>query len=99
MTLTDSPGPTADGDDYVSLSYAQLHWANGQTRAGWLQMGEGYAFSAAVAAAVVRAQLAGTVPAGAHTPAAVLGPQLAYQAGATLVIDEAKSTPARENMQ
>ncbi|HXA10904.1 MAG TPA: saccharopine dehydrogenase NADP-binding domain-containing protein [Mycobacterium sp.] len=93
VTLTDSPGPAADGDDYVSLSYAQLDWANGETRAGWLRMGDGYAFSGKVAATAVRAQLAGEVPPGAHTPAAVLGPQLAYQAGATLVIDQANSTP------
>jgi short subunit dehydrogenase-like uncharacterized protein len=97
VTLTDSPGPAANQhQDYVSLSYAQLDWANGESRAGWLQMGDGYAFSAAVAAAVVRAQLAGAVASGAHTPAAVLGPRVAYQAGATLVIDDANSTPARE---
>jgi short subunit dehydrogenase-like uncharacterized protein len=95
VTLTDSPGPGDDGDDYVSLSYAELEWADGETRAGWLQMGDGYAISGKVAADVVRAQLTGAVPAGAHTPAAVLGPQLAYQAGATLVIDEANSRPAQ----
>jgi short subunit dehydrogenase-like uncharacterized protein len=95
VTLTDSRGPAADGDDYVSLSYAQLAWANGETRAGWLRMGDGYAFSGKVAATAVRAQLAGEVPPGAHTPAAVLGPQLAYQAGATLVIDQSNSTPAQ----
>ena len=94
VTLTDSPGPAASDDEYVSLSYARLDWANGETRAGWLKMGDGYAFSGKVAAGAVRAQLAGTVPPGAHTPAAVLGPELAYQAGATLMIDDATSTPA-----
>jgi len=96
VTLTDSPGPAADRDqDYVSLSYAQLDWANGETRAGWLQMGDGYAFSGKVGAAVVGAQLAGAVPPGAHTPGAVLGPQVAYHAGATLVIDGSTTTAAR----
>jgi short subunit dehydrogenase-like uncharacterized protein len=95
VTLTDSPGPAARDDEYLSLSYAQLDWANGETRAGWLHMGDGYDFSGKVAAGAVRAQLAGTVPPGAHTPAAVLGPELAYHAGATLLIDNANSTPAR----
>ena len=96
VTLTDSPGPAACDDGYVSLSYARLDWANGESRAGWLKMGDGYAFSGKVAAGVVRAQLAGAVPPGAHTPAAVLGPELAYAAGATLMIDDATSTPARK---
>jgi hypothetical protein len=97
VALTDSPGPATDQhQDYVSLSYAQLDWANGESRAGWLQMGDGYAFSGKVAAAVVRAQLAGAVPPGAHTPASVLGPELAFDAGATFVIDEAHSTSTRK---
>jgi short subunit dehydrogenase-like uncharacterized protein len=91
--LTDSPGPAGRGDDYVSLSYAQLDWADGESRAGWLKMGDGYEFSGKVGAAVVLAQLAGGVPSGAHTPTSVLGPQLAFAAGATFVIDEAHSTP------
>jgi len=90
--LTDSPGPAGQNHDYVSLSYAQLDWANGESRAGWLQMGDGYEFSGKVAAAVVRAQLAGAVPSGAHTPASVLGPELAFGAGATFVVDEAHTT-------
>jgi short subunit dehydrogenase-like uncharacterized protein len=90
--LTDSPGPAGKDDDYVSLSYAQLNWADGEARAGWLKMGDGYEFSGKVAAAVVLAQLAGEVPPGAHTPASVLGPELAFATGATLVIDEAHST-------
>jgi hypothetical protein len=96
VALTDSRPTAGQGQDYVSLSYAQLDWANGESRAGWLQMGDGYAFSGKVAAAVVRAQLAGAVPSGAHTPAAVLGPELAFDAGAKLVIDEANSTPTRK---
>jgi short subunit dehydrogenase-like uncharacterized protein len=92
VSLTDSPGPAADqAADYVSLSYARLEWADGTSRAGWLQMGDAYEFSGRVGAAVVRSQLSGAVPAGAHTPAAVLGPQLAYDAGAELVSDQ----PAR----
>jgi hypothetical protein len=93
--LTDSPGPAGRGDDYVSLSYAQLDWADGESRAGWLKMGDGYEFSGKVGAAVVLAQLAGGVPSGAHTPTSVLGPQLAFAAGATLIIDEAHSTTTR----
>jgi hypothetical protein len=56
-------------------------------------MGDGYEFSGKVAAAVVRAQLAGAVPSGAHTPASVLGPELAFDSGATFVVDEAHCTP------
>lgn len=89
VSLTDSAGPTAGhAADYVSLSYAELDWPDGTTRRGWLKMGDGYEFSGRVAAAVIRAQLAGAVPAGAHTPAAVLGPELAFRAGAELVIDQ-----------
>ena len=89
VSLTDSPGPAADrAAGYVSLSYAELHWPDGTSRRGWLTMGDGYDFSARVAAAVVRAQLTGRVPSGAHTPAAVLGPELAYQAGAQFVSNE-----------
>ena len=86
VSLTDSPGPNAGGSaDYISLSYAELTWADGTSRAGWLQMGDGYEFSGAVAAAVAGAQLAGAVTPGAKTPAAVLGPQIAFDAGAKLV--------------
>ena len=65
-----------------------------ESRAGWLQMGDGYDFSGKVGAAVVGAQLAGAVPPGAHTPATALGPELAYRSGARFVIDEANSRPA-----
>jgi short subunit dehydrogenase-like uncharacterized protein len=93
VAATDPPGPAAgQHSDYISLSYARLDWANGESRAGWLQMGDAYAFSGKVGAAIVRAQLAGRVPPGAHTPATALGAQLAYQAGATLVIDDAHTT-------
>jgi short subunit dehydrogenase-like uncharacterized protein len=89
VSLTDSPGPTTGGAaGYMSLSYAELEWPDGTTRRGWLQMGDGYEFSGRVGAAVVRAQLAGAVPPGAHTPASVLGGELAFQAGAQLVLNE-----------
>ena len=89
VSLTDSPGPAAGQPaDYVSLSYAELDWPDGTSRRGWLKMGDGYDFSGRVAAAVVRAQLSGRVRHGAYTPAAVLGPQLAFDAGAELVVNE-----------
>lgn len=93
VSLTNSPGPTPGRSaEYVSLSYAKLTWADGTSRAGWLQMGDGYDFSGAVAAAVVVAQLAGAVTPGAHTPAAVLGPQIAFDAGAELVENQPADT-------
>jgi short subunit dehydrogenase-like uncharacterized protein len=93
VSLTDSPGPAAGrAADYVSLSYAELDWPDGTSRRGWLTLGDGYDFSARVAAAVVQAQLTGRVPTGAHTPTAVLSPELAYQAGARLVINELAAT-------
>ena len=76
------------------MSYAQLDWHNGESRAGWLQVGDGHDFSGKVGAAVVGAQLAGAVPPGAHTPATALGPELAYRSGARFVIDEANSRRA-----
>jgi short subunit dehydrogenase-like uncharacterized protein len=89
VSLTNSPGPGAgQAADYVSLSYAELDWPDGTTRRGWLTMGDGYDFTGRVAAAVIRAQLTGRVPHGAYTPAAVLGPKLAYEAGAELVTNE-----------
>ncbi len=100
VSLTDSPGPTADHPaDYVSLSYAELDWPDGTTRGGWLKMGDGYDFSGRVAAAVVRAQLAGAVPPGAHTPATVLGPKLAFEAGAELVMNESAVTRPVQSRQ
>lgn len=89
VSLTDSPGPVAGRSaDYVSLSYAELDWPDGTSRAGWLKMGDGYDFSGVVAASVARAQLTAAIPHGAHTPAAVLGPRLAFDAGAALVTNE-----------
>jgi len=70
------------------LSYAELDWPDGTRRRGWLKTGDGYEFSGRVAAAVIHAQLTNAVPDGSHTPDAVLGPELAFGAGAELVIDE-----------
>jgi len=56
-------------------------------------MGDAYAFSGRVAADVVRAQLAGAVAGGRAHTGGRLGAALAYDAGATLVINDANSAP------
>src|SRR5258708_35545518 len=69
----------------VSWAYARLDWADGTRREAWLRTGEGYAFTARVAA-LAAAQLGEeSTPRGAFTPGALLGADVARQAGGEIV--------------
>ena len=75
--------PVKAGD--VSWAYARLDWADGTRREAWLRTGDGYAFTARVAA-LAAGQLGkeSTAP-GAFTPGALFGADLARQAGGEIV--------------
>ena len=77
-----------------SWAYARLEWADGSQRQAWLHTGEGYQFTAAVAAAVARGLVDGTAPAGAFTPGALFGVALAREAGAQITQDCSGGTPS-----
>ncbi|AGB26798.1 hypothetical protein Mycsm_06676 (plasmid) [Mycobacterium sp. JS623] len=75
--------PPATGGD-VSWAYARLEWADGTRREAWLRAGDGYAFTARVAASVATRLIEGSGKPGAFTPGALFGADLARVAGAEL---------------
>lgn len=75
-----------------SWAYARLEWADGSERRAWLHTGEGYQFTAAVAATVARRLAEGTARAGAFTPGALFGAALARDAGARIIQDSKGGT-------
>jgi short subunit dehydrogenase-like uncharacterized protein len=75
--------PAKTGD--VSWAYARLEWADGSRREAWLRTGEGYAFTARVAALAAAWLGDGTAEPGAFTPGALFGAELARLAGGEIV--------------
>jgi len=75
--------PVTAGD--VSWAYARLEWADGSHSDAWLRTGEGYAFTAKVAALTAAKLAEGATPPGAFTPGALFGADLARQAGGEIV--------------
>jgi short subunit dehydrogenase-like uncharacterized protein len=75
--------PVKAGD--VSWAYARLEWADGTRREAWLRTGEGYAFTAKVAALAAGQLAEESTPRGAFTPGALFGADLARQAGGEIV--------------
>ena len=71
-----------------SWGHARLWWSSGIVRDGWLRVGEGHEFTAAVAAEVTQRLLKGEGRPGSHTPGALLGSELAEAAGATITITQ-----------
>jgi short subunit dehydrogenase-like uncharacterized protein len=69
----------------VSWAYARLEWADGTRREAWLRTGEGYAFTARVAALAAGRLAEESTPRGAFTPGALFGADLARQAGGEIV--------------
>jgi hypothetical protein len=64
-----------------SWGHAVVTWADGETREGWLRLGDAQAFTGAVPAEVARRLLAGAGRPGAYTPAALFGATLAESCG------------------
>jgi hypothetical protein len=75
--------PVKSGE--VSWAYARLEWAGGAHREAWLRTGEGYGFTAKVAAHTAARISNGAAKAGAFTPGALFGTDLAREAGAEII--------------
>jgi hypothetical protein len=71
----------ADRPREHSWGHAVVTWADGETREGWLRLGDAQAFTGAVPAEVARRLLAGAGQPGAYTPAALFGATLAESCG------------------
>ncbi|MUL78535.1 saccharopine dehydrogenase NADP-binding domain-containing protein [Mycolicibacterium sp. CBMA 226] len=76
--------PAKSGD--VSWAYARLDWADRTHREAWLRTGEGYSFTAKVAALTAMRLSDGHGSPGAATPGALFGPDLARDAGAQIIV-------------
>ena len=74
--------PVKSGE--VSWAYARLEWG-GTHREAWLRTGEGYGFTAKVAAHTAARISNGAAEAGAFTPGALFGTDLARDAGAEII--------------
>ena len=83
--------PAKLGDS--SWAYARLEWADGTQREAWLHAGEGYLFTARVAARVAAGLLSGSHRHGAYTPAALFGSVLAGDAGAEIIDNTSSEVP------
>ncbi|MGB8405701.1 MAG: saccharopine dehydrogenase NADP-binding domain-containing protein [Mycobacterium sp.] len=75
--------PAKSGD--VSWAYARLEWPDGTHREAWLRTGEGYGFTAKVAAHTATRLSDGRGLPGAFTPGALFGAELARDAGAQII--------------
>ncbi|MUL62956.1 saccharopine dehydrogenase [Mycobacterium sp. CBMA 234] len=75
--------PAKTGD--VSWAYARLEWPDGTHREAWLRTGEGYTFTAKVAAQTAARLGDGRGLPGAFTPGAHFGADLARDAGAQII--------------
>lgn len=71
-----------------SWAHARAQWASGEVREGWLRVGDGTDFTAAVTVEVTRRLLNGDGRPGAHTPGALFGPELAEACGGQFVLDD-----------
>ncbi|MGD6741340.1 saccharopine dehydrogenase NADP-binding domain-containing protein [Streptomyces sp. BH106] len=69
-----------------SWGHAVVTWADGETREGWLRLGDAQEFTGAVSAEIARRLLAGEGRPGAYTPAALFGPTLAESCGAAYLL-------------
>ena len=75
--------PVKPGD--TSWAYARLEWPDGTHREAWLRTGEGYGFTAKVAAQTASRISEGQGLPGAFTPGALFGADLARDAGAQII--------------
>ena len=70
-----------------SWAHARAEWSDGTVREGWLRVGDGTDFTAAVAAEVTGRLLRGEGQPGSYTPGALFGPELAEAVGGEFIID------------
>ncbi|MFI5929063.1 saccharopine dehydrogenase NADP-binding domain-containing protein [Micromonospora sp. NPDC051543] len=78
----------ADRPRQHSWGHAVVTWSDGETREGWLRLGEAQAYTGAVPAEVTRRLLAGDGQPGAYTPAALFGAALAESCGGEYLLTE-----------
>jgi len=78
-----------------SWAHARADWPDGTLREGWLRVGDGTDFTAAVATQVTVRLLRGEGRPGSHTPGALFGPELAEAAGGTFILDQPASRVTR----
>jgi len=71
-----------------SWGHARVEWSSGRVREGWLRVGDGHDFTAAVAAEVTRRLLKGEGRPGSHTPGALFGSELAEAVGGEFIVDQ-----------
>ena len=64
-----------------SWGHAVVTWADGETREGWLRLGEAQEFTGAVPAEIAQRLLAGSGRPGVFTPAALFGADIATSCG------------------
>lgn len=76
-----------------SWGHARVEWADGTVREGWLRVGDGTEFTAAVAAEVTQRLLRGEGRPGAHTPGALFGHQLAEDLGGEFIVIDHDAPP------
>lgn len=89
------PLKAADMPRPFSWGHARVEWASGQVLEGWLRVGDGTEFTAAVTVEVTRRLLDGQGRPGAHTPGSLFGPELAEAAGGEFVLDDGSGAPVR----
>jgi short subunit dehydrogenase-like uncharacterized protein len=70
-----------------SWGHAVVEWSDGRRREGWLRADDAMEFTTAVLATVTERLANGAGPAGAYTPAAALGAEVAEAAGGVFVLD------------
>ena len=64
-----------------------IDWPDGTRREGWLRADDAMGYTADAVTAVVARFADGNRPAGAYTPAAVFGPEIAAAAGGIFILD------------
>lgn len=89
LSLTPRPRPRE-----YSWGHAVVRWPDGTSQEGWLRAGEGMSFTEVVVAEVATRLARGAAPAGAYTPAAAFGPELAVDAGGEFILDPVKAAVA-----
>ncbi|MDT0615992.1 saccharopine dehydrogenase NADP-binding domain-containing protein [Streptomyces lancefieldiae] len=71
-----------------SWGHGVVTWSDGETREGWLRLGDAQEFTGAVSAEIARRLLADKGRPGAYTPAALFGPTFAESCGATYLLPQ-----------
>ena len=80
------PGQFEGKGQQFSWAHARVNWGGGETREGWLQLGDAAEFTNRVLAEVALRLARGEGKPGAFTPGALFGPELAEVAGAEFLL-------------